>query len=996
MYKMETANLNTIVYGEMGEPNQKVKMNPSLDGDSVPAPRRASIRCLMAIYFVSGACSLIDEVIWVRLLKLTLGNTIYASSIVVSTFMGGLALGAFIMSRYSDGIRKRLRLYAVLEILITLSALSLPFGLKFADRVYIWFFQTYQPTSGELLLVQVMISGLLLLVPSMLMGSTLPLLGRVVTSLEKETGRLVGRLYALNTLGAALGCFMAGFVLIRLFGVMGTLYVAAVLNLFVAFGGWLLSRSSESMEEESSKAPVENLQAVPTGFRRGGEHVLLFALFMSGLISIGYELLWMRSIVHLLSGYTYVFSSVLTIYLLGNVIGAGIGSGLVKSLKNPAAGFAVTLSLLGVCGIFYLPVLIHWTSHALPHIDREVELMSMTIPFSTYMIKPLVQSAFLFLLPSVMMGVGFPIALQAWARRTHQVGRTTGMAYSVNTVGAVVGGLTICFVFIPWLGLQMTMFILALAGMWMGGILWLLFAGGNKIVGRTSLLGVASISTLIVLALPPNLFETVVKSNPKLPEQLELIAAEEGVATTVSLYRDPREETLYLYTSGQRVAGDTYFWRSDQKMLGHFGILLNRGAKSVLSVGFGSGESTACMALHQLERADCVEIAPEIVNLSSRYFEHINLGDKLNNEIGMIFMDAKNYIHLTDVMYDSIVNDSIHPKHFAENASLYATEYFEDAAEHLNENGLFISWIPTHNVEPVNVIDSIIGTMMDVFEYVTVWYMTTDPAQYFLVVGSKEPQFFSPGHMEAELSKEGVRDSLSEINIYNSMDVISCYIGDQDDLERVIGSYPFNSDMRPYIEFTTADQPGGCTMFRRFVSSVRSDSVYQHIDWEGFNREQKNKWLKEYARLHTASTYLLMSNGAATLLDKLSCCMEGLTILPGNPALQNLKSRTEKEIFSFCADLILSDRADAALVQAEKMLDIHPHSAVAWMIKSLSLQKKGNVKEGLDAAATAIKLEPDIAEAHFILGSLLSGSGHLDEAAAAYDEIISHFSHSGK
>jgi len=993
---METAHLNTNVDDEMGgfEPNQKAKKNRILDGDNVAAPRRVIIPCLMAIYFVSGICSLIDEVIWVRLLKLTLGNTIYASSIVVSTFMGGLALGAFVMSRYADGIRRRFRLYAFLEILITLSALSLPLALKIADEAYVWFFQTYRPTSKELLLVQVIASGLLLLVPSVLMGSTLPLLGRVVTSLEKETGRLVGQLYALNTLGAAVGCFVAGFVLIRLFGVMGTLYLAAMLNFFVAFAGWLLSRFSHSSEEESSN--IESPEIAPTRFGRGGEYVLLLAVFLSGLISIGYELLWMRSIVHLLSGYTYVFSSVLTIYLLGNVIGAGIGSGLVRTLKNPAAGFAVTLSLLGVCGIFYLPLLIHWTSHALPHIDREVELASMTISFSTYMIKPLVQSAFLFLPPSVIMGVGFPIALQAWVRRVHRVGRTTGTAYGVNTIGAVVGGLATCFILIPLLGLQITMFILALSGLWMGGMLWVVFAGGNKILGRTGLLGVAGVSTLIVLAMPPDLFETVVKSNPKLPEQLELIAAEEGVATTVSLYRDPREETLYLYTSGQRVAGDTYFWRSDQKMLGHFGILLNRRAKSVLSVGFGSGESTACMALHQLERADCVEIAPEIVDLSSRYFRHINLGDKLNDEIGMIYMDAKNYIHLTDVMYDSIVNDSIHPKHFAENASLYAKEYYEDAAEHLNENGLFISWIPTHNVEPVNVIDSIVGTIMEVFPYVTVWYMTPDPAQYFLVVGSKRPQFFSPEHMETELSREGVSDSLSEININNSMDVISCYIGDQEDLKRVIGSYSPNSDRRPYIEFTTADQPGGSTLFRRFISSVRSDSVYQHIDWEGYSREQKRKWLEDYARLHEASTYLLMSNGAVSLLDKLNCCMEGLKILPANPALNNLKSRTEKEIFSFCADLILSDRADSALVQAEEMLDIHPRSAVAWMIKSLSMQKKGSVKEGLDAAATAIRLDPGSADAHFILGSILSGSGHLDEAVAAYDKILRHFSQSGK
>ena len=962
---------------------------PSSNDTAITLTNRANINWLMMIYFASGICSLIDEVIWVRLLKLTLGNTVYATSIVVSTFMAGLALGAFIMSRYSDRIKRQLQLYAFIETLITISALLLPLALKIVDRVYIWFYRTYTPAQKELLVVQIVISGLLVLGPSMLMGSTFPLLGRYVTSLEKETGRLVGRLYTLNTLGAAIGCFLAGFILIRSMGIMGTLYTAAIINLFVAFAGWFLSRFSRVTHREKDKeARVVNVEFAGPTSCSAKMYVLLFAFFLSGLISIGYELLWMRSIVHLLSGYTYVFSSVLTIYLLGNVIGAGIGSGLAKELKTPAAGFAVTLCLLGICGIFYLPLLIHWTSNILPHIDREVELARMSIPFSTYIIRPLVQSTFLFLLPSIIMGIGFPIALQAWAGHVHKVGRATGTAYAVNTIGAVTGGIVTGFIFIPLMGLQLTMSILSLAGIWISGLVWMLFARSNKGSARPGLLAVAVLATLIVAIMPGDLFETVVKSNPRLPEQLEFVATKEGVATTVSLFRDPREETLYLYTSGERVAGDTYFWRSDQKMLGHFGVLLNSRAKNVLSVGFGSGESTACMALHKLERADCVEIAPEIVKLSSRYFRHINLGERLYDEIGMIYMDAKNYIHLTDIKYDAIVNDSIHPKLFAENSSLYAREYFEDAKKHLNEHGLFISWIPTYNVEPAYVINSIIGTMMEVFPHVTIWYMTPDPAQYFLVVGSEHPQYFSPGHIESELSKDGVRDSLSEININNSMDVMSCYIGDENDLRRFIRSYTTNSDLRPFIEFTTADRPSGSLMFRRFISRLSSNSVYEHIDWNGYNLEQKNKWLSEYAIIHKASNYLLASNGTLDSLERLSYSMEGLAILPDSPALLTLRKRAEKEIFTFCSTKINANRTEEVLSQTEKMLKIYPRSAVAWLIKSLALQKKGKLQDGLVAAETAVRLAPESADAHFILGSILYCSEQTDAAIDEYNSAL--------
>lgn len=962
----------------------------SLSNGGAPAiSRQAGINCLMLIYFASGACSLIDEVVWVRLLKLTLGNTVYASSIVVSTFMGGLALGALIMGRYSDRVVRRLRLYALLETIISISVLFLPWGLRIADKFYVWFYRVYDPTYRELLIVQVIISGLILIVPSMLMGSTLPLLGRFVTSLEKETGRLVGRLYAFNTLGAAVGCFLAGFVLIRAIGVMSTLYAAAVLNLLVAFGGWFLSRlSGFKIEEQDKEARVNSVEVVATKVADGRMFVLVFAFFLSGAISIGYELLWMRSVVHLLSGYTYVFSSVLTVYLLGNVIGAGIGSGLVKKLKCPATGFAVTLSLLGLCGIFYLPFLILWTSKVLPVIGREVELANRIIPFSTYMIKPLVQSIFLFLIPAIIMGAGFPIALQAWANRVHKVGWSTGTAYGANTMGAVMGGLATGFILIPLLGTQLSMSILGLAGIWIAGFMWLLFACNSKAAGRFGFLATAGLLTVIALKMPSDLFDAVVKSNPKLPKQLELLAVEEGVSTTVSLYRDTQEDTLYLYTSGQRVAGDTYFWRSDQKMLGHFGVLLNSKAKKVLSVGFGSGESTACMSLHGLERAVCVEIAPEVVNLSLRFFRHINLGDKLNDEIDMIYMDAKNYVHLTDDKYDAIVNDSIHPKHFAENSSLYAKEYFEDARKRLDKNGLFISWIPTHNVEPISVLNSIIGTMMEVFPHVTIWYMTPDPAQYFLVVGSEQWQYFSPKHMDGELLKDNVGNSLSEININNSKDVMSCYIGDEKDLRRFIKSFSINSDFRPFIEFTTANRPAGCSMFGRFISCVRNDSVYEHIDWKGLSEEEKKKWLLDYGRIHKASSYLLMSNGTGNFMDILKYCMEGLVVLPGNPALLDLRKRTEREMYYFCSKLLLSGRKEAALLHAGNVLKIHPNSAVPWMIRSRCMQAMGKIQKGLEAAAMAVRLAPDNADTHFLLGSIMFSAGRLEDAIAQYREAL--------
>jgi len=951
---------------------------------------RASVNLLMLIYFVSGACSLIDEVVWVRLLKLTLGNTVYASSIVVSTFMGGLAIGALIMGRYCDGIKRRLGLYALLEGLAAVSALLLPWGLRLTDGIYVWFYRTYHPTDAQLLVVQAMISGVIVLVPSILMGSTLPLLARFVTAIEREAGHLVGRLYALNTLGAAVGCFLAGFVLIRALGVMGTLYTAALLNLLVAVAGGLLSRfSRRRAEEQAETAGPPSSQLAPTQTADGKFLLLVAAFFSSGLISIGYELLWMRSIIHLLGGSTYVFSAVLSVYLLGNVIGAGLGSALVKTLKTPALGFAVSLFVLGLCGIFYLPQLILWTSDVLPEVKRNLEWLNTLIPFSMSMMTPLAQSASLFLIPTVIMGVGFPMALQAWAEHVHKVGRSTGTAYAANTIGAVVGGIVTGFVLIPLLGLQAAVSILGLAGVWIAAVMYISFAGKSKVVVRFGVPGAAVVVlTALVVSMPSDLFSTVVRSNPDVQRELKLVAVEEGVTTTVSLYRDSEEGTLYLFTSGTRVAGDTYFWRSDQKMLGHFGILLNSGARKILSVGFGSGESTACIALHKPERADCVEIAREMVDVSLRYFRHINLGDRLSEHVNMIYMDAKNYIHLTDVRYDAIVSDVTHPRRFAENASLYAKEYFESAKEHLAEDGLFMTWIPTHNVETESVLNSIIGTIMEVFPHVTIWYMTPNPTCYFLVVGSKQPQYFSPRHIENELLKEGVRESLSLIDINNSMDLMSCYIGDADDLRRWVRSYRLNSDYYPFIEFCPDERAGGSAMFQRFVFDIRSESVYKHIDWSGLSEEDKSKWLSEYKRLWDASTYLLLSNGTDSNLEKLRYSMQGLAVLPGNAALRSVRRRAVKAFLWPCTEIIRRGGADSALQMAECVLEVYPRSSFAWMVKSSAMEQKGDMRGALEAAKTAVHVEPEDAEAHMHLASILCGAGQSEDAIAECQEAV--------
>ena len=955
-------------------------MKPSDRNEGV-ASARTGVAWVIVIYLLSGTCSLMDEVCWARLLKLTLGNTVYASTIVVSTFMAGLALGALIMGRYADRIRRPLRLYAILEICATITAVLIPFALRLADKAYLWSFAALDPSPTMLLSLQIVVSAAILLVPTMLMGSTLPLLSRYVTTLETRAGALVGRLYALNMLGAALGCFLAGFILIRIMGVMGTLAVAAALNLVVALGGFIISTRATSLPAaQATPEPAERKAAGGSEPQRAGRGLLILACFTSGFVSVGCELAWMRAIGYKLGVFTYVFTAVLTVYLLGNVIGALLGGRLSKRIANPAGGFGASLILLGATGVLFAPWIVSWYTN----VDSLMQPMFDALaqhPELSRMVAPILHCLGLFLLPSILMGIGFPLAIQAWNNQSRSVGRTTATVYSANTIGSVAGGVFTGLALIPLLGMQTALTALGFFSTAIGVLLLLMVAREGRLILRLASAAVAVAVLAAGFAIPKDYL------NSRLLAQrgMETFAILEGVNTTASMrdHRTPGGRTLWIASGNIMVGGDGVS-RTAQKTLGHLGVLLNPRARSVLSVGFGSGETTDCLAMHDLDRIDCVEIAPEMVGVALEYLSRINLGDALEQHVNMIYMDAKNYLHLTTRRYDLILNDSNTPSQPG-SAPLFAKEHFENALEHLNPGGLFITKLHMDHV-PISEIDSIFGTFLEVFPSVSVWFPVTRPYQFFYVAGSRERQMYSPAHIERSLNDEVVRESVSFLHWENSQDVLCGYLGDETDLRRHLGEYQVNTDLRPFVEFNL--DPNVATVrsgyFAKFVETLAGDSLFAHIDWGGMTESDRRDWLEKHRASRRISAVLLEVFTKAQGWEKLFTNYHALRGAPGNAALRGQKER----ILSGMRKSVTADSAARVLQTTGMALSANPEADAVMVVRSWALAELGRQAEALNVAREAAALAPDSLAAVENLGEQLFLRGEYEPAAEQFTRAI--------
>ena len=762
---------------------------------------------LLVIFFLSGISGLIYQIAWVRQASLTFGVSVYAFSAILTAFMGGLALGSYLLGRYIDRVEQPLRTYAYLEFGIAVLAIAVSFALTALNGFYAGVARSLQPGLTALTLLRLIMSILTLAPATILIGATLPVMSRIYAATTGRVGNDVGRLFAINTAGAVVGCLLTALFLIRLAGVRETIFIGAGLNVIVgAIALWL-----SPAWRPPKPAPQPGRQSPASGRRtRSQPHpeaslltaktlrYLALGYGISGFAALGYELVWARILsIHTLHA-VYSFALMLTVYLTGLAAGGALGTWWLR--RHRGTLFQFGLLQLGI-GLFSILALFIFSR--LPSLPIEDVLGGYTIGLE--IIYELFLAFITIFPPTLLIGALFPLVSSLYSQeQIDQVGLKIGTVGAINTLGAILGALATGFILIPWLGLRNTSIALSVINLAVGmGIFWLL----NTARPQTRWVPAAAIGLAVVafLLLPPGLYLGFREG----PSE-HLIFYEEGVETTVAVFEVQEQNFKVSFVNGRNEVPTDRISMQAFRLLGHLAPLLNPEADKALVLSFGNGIATGTMDLHFIPHIDAVDLSEEMIRAAELYSQE-NYNVLKSAHLKLHVEDGRNYLLQTDQIYDIITTDATHPSN-ASSWALFTREFYELIDKRLADDGVFVQWLPFHSLTESDY-QSIIRTAQHVFPHTTLWY--TGGTHTFLVI-TRTP--LSEEKLEAALAQarqnQAVVDDLGPPSIIRRLLVM-----DEEKLADYVGPGPLVTDNSAFFFATSVDTEKMIEFMSQAVSS---------------------------------------------------------------------------------------------------------------------------------------------------------------------------------
>lgn len=780
-------------------------------------------RLFLLVYGASGAAALVYEVAWTRLLTLHMGHGLAAASTVLAAFMGGLAAGAALGGQHGGRLdpRAALRAYAVLEVAIALLALLLPWELAALRPLLAW---AYADGNHGLVfpLLRLGTSLVLVALPAAAMGATFPLASRWMVPSAARAPAAAGRLYAANTVGAALGAGLAGFVLLPALGLSGTTATAAALNVGAAGAAWWLAARTAPPAAEPARAvtPSRGPRAArghPVTGVAGHLGVAMLALGLSGFASLALQVVWTRVLALVLGPTTYAFSVIVAVFIAGIAAGSALGARLAARAAQPRVGLAICLAASVGCA-----------AAAAGGVDRALLAMAGAVAepnaaFERVLAVQVLVVAVLLAPMAMAFGAAFPFAVAVGTRGDASLVRDLGALYATNTVGAIAGALLAGFVLVPHLGLHATIRALAVAGSAAAALLVL--APGIPARARAVGLAAGTAGAAAGLGLPG--WDVALVSSGAYKYAPAARGADLETALTagrILYYREGATATVAVRESAGAIslsidgkvdasnAGDML----TQRLLAHVPLLLHPEPRTVAVLGLGSGVTLGSALRHPVTRVDVLEISREVVE-ASRFFEAENHGALADPRTRLILGDGRTHLMLGRTRYDVVISEPSNPW-MAGLASLFTREFFASVRERLAPGGIFCQWAHTYDISAED-LRSVVATFLSVFPDGTLWLVGEGD---LLLVGSTTPIEPRLGDLARHWSRPGVAADLASVGAREPFALLSAFVTGGEALARYAAGAPPQTDDRTWLEFT-----GPRTIFSR--QTVDNAEVFREM-----------------------------------------------------------------------------------------------------------------------------------------------------------------------
>ena len=774
---------------------------------SKPAVYSQSTIYLIGLCFIlSGATGLIYEVLWARMLGLVFGATTLAVSTVLAAFMGGLALGSAIAGRVGGRLRKPLSTYGWLELGIAIYALCVPLIFGLVDRLYVLIWQQFHPGFFAFSVWRFVLSCLLLLVPTTLMGATLPVLSAALLDSVGHKRSSVATLYTCNLAGAILGTLLAGFVLLPTIGVSKTIAVAAALNAMVAVVAIIAQRKYSALTQ-STIAVHKETDSTP------GTAIWLFAAFVSGFVTISSQVSWTRILTMVIGSSTYAFSLVVALFLIGLAAGASVVSRFLKDsvLRNSLMKVEILTAVSLVLSLYVL--------NLIPAIVVTLGLNLQIHSWTGLLSLQVLAASLLVLLPALLMGMVMPLVF-VWANNDEKNAvKLVGRSYAVNTVGAIVGAFVAGFVLIPEINTRFTILFAAMTCLIVAGIAYQPSTTDSDPALKKSLaIGSVAILVIVMFFIAPQMnradlsigaYDSLVRILAKSREGAsddtakqqktdthKLLMYKEGPTATVSVRDD--QGTISLAINGRTNASDSSYDMPTQVMLSQIPLLVAPKINNALIIGFATGVTVGAILRSPIESVTCVELESSTI-AASRFFNHVNHLPLDDPRTHLIIDDARTFLRVMPNRYDMIISEPSHPW-VPGVANLFTKEFFELGRARLSDEGVFVQWVQIYQLSTES-LKSVLATYHSVFPHVLMFRVGgAEKGKDLILIGSNQP--LDLNHLSERFADPRMAAEVGRVDLKSENDVRNWFVCDESRLGPAVKGAIINTDDNMFIETT--------------------------------------------------------------------------------------------------------------------------------------------------------------------------------------------------